>query len=114
MLLHIQGIRCIAIAFVVLYHLRPDLIKNGYLGVDVFFVISGFLMHMLMKDRDLTVSTISNFYFRRLRRILPLYVTILLSTAIIAYFAFNIFVFNNVLTELKTAATLTSKKALLK
>ncbi|CAB11538.2 Acyltransferase [Caenorhabditis elegans] len=70
----IQCLRGLAILFVFLFHLFPFTFVNGYLGVDIFFVISGYLM-----ARNLTHSKIQNvwdifkFYYRRFRRILPLY-----------------------------------------
>ncbi|CAD5213651.1 unnamed protein product [Bursaphelenchus okinawaensis] len=108
MLLHIQGLRCVAVLFVVLYHLWPSYVKNGFLGVDVFFVISGFLMHMLMENKEVSISNISTFYFRRFRRILPLYLTILLVTAVIAVLTFTVYKYKSVSRELQTAATFTS------
>ena len=79
----LQMLRGMAVLFVFLYHLKVRGFENGYLGVDLFFVLSGFLMATL-SDR----SGIAEFYSRRLRRLLPAYlVTILLTTSAVIVFA---------------------------
>ncbi|EPB77272.1 acyltransferase [Ancylostoma ceylanicum] len=72
--LDIQGLRGWAIVLVVLFHFFPDYFPNGYIGVDMFFVISGFLIAMILRQSDtLDMEAIRSFYYRRIRRILPLY-----------------------------------------
>jgi peptidoglycan/LPS O-acetylase OafA/YrhL len=69
----IQGLRAVAVGLVVLYHAGLPWLPGGFVGVDVFFVISGFLItHGLVKEleRRGTVS-LAGFYARRVRRILP-------------------------------------------
>ena len=69
----IQGLRAVAVLLVVLFHLWPDRVPGGYIGVDVFFVISGFLITSLLLrevDRSGSVS-LGQFWARRLRRLLP-------------------------------------------
>lgn len=69
----IQGLRAIAVGVVVLYHAGVPFLPGGYVGVDVFFVISGFLItaHLLTGlERDGKVR-FASFYARRVRRILP-------------------------------------------
>ncbi|MCW4385039.1 acyltransferase [Salinibacterium sp. SYSU T00001] len=69
----IQGLRAIAVAAVVVNHAVPDALPGGYVGVDVFFVISGFLITSLIV-RELAGGEgfdFSRFYVRRIRRILP-------------------------------------------
>jgi peptidoglycan/LPS O-acetylase OafA/YrhL len=69
----IQALRALAVALVVVYHLWPAALPGGFVGVDVFFVISGFLItSLLLREVDArgTVS-LSGFWARRARRILP-------------------------------------------
>ena len=67
----IQGMRALAVLVVVLYHI--DLVPGGYVGVDVFFVISGFLMGgLLLREAEQTGRvSLRNFFTRRSRRLLP-------------------------------------------
>ncbi|RCN34890.1 acyltransferase [Ancylostoma caninum] len=70
----IQVIRGWAITVVVLFHFFPSQFPNGYIGVDAFFVISGFLVAMILRKNDhLSASSIGIFYYRRMKRILPSY-----------------------------------------
>lgn len=82
----IDGLRAFAVLTVVLFHVDRSYLSGGFLGVDVFFVISGFLITSIIYTEmsDKTFS-FSDFYSRRMRRILPaLYFTLLL-TAIASY-----------------------------
>uniref|UniRef100_A0A1I7TH44 Acyl_transf_3 domain-containing protein n=1 Tax=Caenorhabditis tropicalis TaxID=1561998 RepID=A0A1I7TH44_9PELO len=82
--LDLQGIRGIAIISVIGFHFLPSCFPNGYVGVDQFFVLSGFLMCMLLRKSYHNPSFssyfqwISNFYIRRLKRIAPLYFLLIL------------------------------------
>lgn len=68
----IDGLRAIAILFVVIYHAFPASLKKGFMGVDVFFVISGFLItKIILNELNNGVFTLKNFYLRRAKRILP-------------------------------------------
>ncbi|CAJ0605615.1 unnamed protein product [Cylicocyclus nassatus] len=62
----IQGIRGWAIALVVTFHFFPAYCPNGYVGVDMFFVVSGFLMAMIITRTEVTASSCKNYYYRRL------------------------------------------------
>jgi peptidoglycan/LPS O-acetylase OafA/YrhL len=79
----IQGLRAVAVLLVLAFHLWPDTLTGGFVGVDVFFVISGFLItaHLLAhpprRGRDLL-----EFWGRRIRRLLPAAFLVLLVTAI--------------------------------
>jgi peptidoglycan/LPS O-acetylase OafA/YrhL len=83
----IQALRGFAVLMVVLYHADIAPIPQGFLGVDIFFVISGYLITgMVAKDFARGTFSFANFYFRRAKRLLPAaYVTFLL-TAIAAPF----------------------------
>ena len=68
----IDGLRCIAVLGVVAYHAAPGLAPGGFTGVDVFFVISGFLITRLILDRDAEGRfSFTAFYAARIRRIVP-------------------------------------------
>ena len=78
----IDGLRAIAVVAVVLGHFFPSSINQGFLGVDVFFVISGYVITKLLikLDRSKPVVLVLDFYVRRIRRILPaLYFTVLIT-----------------------------------
>ena len=68
----IDGLRAIAILSVVLYHAFPGLIPGGFVGVDIFFVISGYLItSILLKNLEAGRYSIKAFYARRIRRLFP-------------------------------------------
>ncbi|MEI3844952.1 MULTISPECIES: acyltransferase family protein [unclassified Microbacterium] len=82
---HVQGLRAIAVLCVVLYHFWPGRVTGGYIGVDIFFVISGFLItsHLM---RELTATgtvRLGQFWARRARRLLPASLLVLLFCAVV-------------------------------
>jgi peptidoglycan/LPS O-acetylase OafA/YrhL len=82
----IDGLRAIAIAAVMLYHLNPSFLPGGFAGVDVFFVISGYVVSTSL-SRDLRKSFgqyIIGFYARRIVRIVPALVVCLLVVSLLA------------------------------
>ncbi len=88
----IQGLRAVAVLLVVLGHAGVGFLKGGYVGVDVFFVLSGFLITGILlagADRHGYVS-LSEFYTRRARRILPAAVLTLVVTDIAAHHLLNL------------------------
>ncbi|MBB4931912.1 peptidoglycan/LPS O-acetylase OafA/YrhL [Lipingzhangella halophila] len=82
----VQGLRALAVAIVLAYHVNHDLLPGGYVGVDVFFVISGFLITTLMLREARTHGRVSlaGFYIRRVRRILPAATLVLVVTGVLA------------------------------
>jgi peptidoglycan/LPS O-acetylase OafA/YrhL len=82
----IEGLRAVAVLAVVLYHAGVPGISGGYIGVDVFFVISGFLITGLLCREVTTTNTIRLgwFYGARARRLLPAAATVAIATAIAA------------------------------
>lgn len=71
---HIDGLRAIAVLSVIIYHAFPRLCPGGFMGVDIFFVISGYLITKgLANDLEAGQYSIGRFYVRRIRRILPAY-----------------------------------------
>jgi peptidoglycan/LPS O-acetylase OafA/YrhL len=84
----IDGLRAIAVAGVLLYHFGLGL-PGGYVGVDVFFVISGFLITRLIIDQQSRNSfTLAEFWVRRLRRLFPALASMLVVTSVAAYLWF--------------------------
>jgi peptidoglycan/LPS O-acetylase OafA/YrhL len=68
----IDGLRALAVLLVVGFHAAPNSIRGGYVGVDVFFVISGYLITaLILRDIDLGRFSYTAFYARRVRRIFP-------------------------------------------
>jgi peptidoglycan/LPS O-acetylase OafA/YrhL len=84
----IQGLRAVAVLLVVLFHVDVPGLSGGYVGVDVFFVISGFVITgVLLRERAATGSTsIVRFYGRRVRRIIPA-ATLVIIVGIVASYA---------------------------
>ena len=79
----IDGLRAIAVIPVILFHFSNDLLPGGYIGVDVFFVISGFLVTSIILDEyERDVFVFSNFWLRRVRRILPALMAMVLATLV--------------------------------
>jgi len=80
---HLDGIRAIAVYLVVLFHAGSRRFTGGYVGVDVFFVLSGFLVtQVLLRDIDTYGSVrLPRFYGRRFRRLLPAAFVALVVTA---------------------------------
>jgi peptidoglycan/LPS O-acetylase OafA/YrhL len=80
----IDGLRALAVLAVMLYHLDPRLLPGGFVGVDVFFVISGYVVSGSLA-RDMAApprAFVVGFYARRMRRIVPALVVCLLATTI--------------------------------
>ena len=83
----VEGLRAVAVALVVLYHANIPGLTGGYVGVDVFFVISGFVITgLLLRERASTGRTsILEFYGRRCRRIIPAATLVIVVTVVASY-----------------------------
>lgn len=81
----VEGLRAIAVVPVILFHANTSFFSGGYVGVDVFFVISGFLITLtLLADENFPPrERIIRFYVRRIRRILPVLVLVVLATLVV-------------------------------
>lgn len=77
----IDGLRTFAVLGVIGYHLLPDTFKGGYLGVPLFFVISGFLMTNILYNNTVETNRINlkRFYWHRIRRLVPPLVVMLVA-----------------------------------
>lgn len=83
----IDGLRALAVVPVILFHAGFEWIRGGYIGVDIFFVISGYLItSILLKEQQQGTFSIVNFYERRARRILPALFIVLLVCLPFAWF----------------------------
>ncbi len=82
-----QGLRAVAVLLVLVYHAGVSAVGGGYVGVDVFFVISGFLItsHIVREVQTKGRLDLVAFYSRRARRILPAALTVLAVSAAVAY-----------------------------
>jgi len=81
----IDGLRALAVLAVVFYHLDVPFISGGFVGVDVFFVISGFLIGgIIHSEIQANCFSLHNFYIRRIRRIFPALFFIVFLTSIAA------------------------------
>lgn len=81
---YIDGMRALAVLAVMLYHLEPSIIPGGFVGVDVFFVISGFVVtaSLASHGQENIGRFLGNFYARRLARLIPALVTMLVATTL--------------------------------
>jgi peptidoglycan/LPS O-acetylase OafA/YrhL len=84
----IEGMRALAVAFVVVYHTGASWLSGGFVGVDVFFVISGYLITKLLVDEADHFGSISlrNFWARRMRRLLPMSLVVVVATVLFGAF----------------------------
>jgi peptidoglycan/LPS O-acetylase OafA/YrhL len=80
----IQALRALAVSLVVIYHLAPPRLTGGFVGVDVFLVISGYLItsHLLRELQSSGGVSLRRFYMRRVRRLLPASLLVLLVTGL--------------------------------
>ena len=82
----LDGLRGIAIVLVVLFHIWPDYFSFGYVGVDIFFVLSGYLITQIIYTRQETDSfSFKEFYRNRIRRIFPALIIVLIAGWVIGY-----------------------------
>lgn len=81
----IQVLRAVAVMLVVLFHLWPERVRAGFIGVDVFFVISGFLISSHLFDEVDRTGTLRlrGFWARRIRRLLPIALLVIAVTSVL-------------------------------
>lgn len=106
----IEGMRAVAVGLVVLYHAFRVPFTGGFVGVDVFFVISGFLItDLLLRERSRTGHiSISRFYARRARRILPAATLVVLATVFATYYRLGFIAGNQIADDAKWTALFTA------
>jgi peptidoglycan/LPS O-acetylase OafA/YrhL len=82
----IDGLRAIAVMLVVGFHAFPEAMPGGFIGVDIFFVISGFLITgLIVRDLDQQRFSLVAFYNRRIRRIFPALIVVLVVTLVLGW-----------------------------
>lgn len=89
----IDGLRAIAVISVIIYHLNENWLPGGFLGVDIFFVISGFLITgIIITEIQQNSFSFKQFYTRRIKRIYPAFITVI---ALVSFIASAIFIYND-------------------
>jgi peptidoglycan/LPS O-acetylase OafA/YrhL len=84
----IDGLRAIAVLSVILFHAFPTLLPGGFIGVDVFFVISGYLISgILLRELQQDKFSIAAFYARRVKRIFPTLLVVMLACLAFGWYA---------------------------
>jgi len=83
----IDGLRAVAVLSVILFHFFPTKFPGGFIGVDVFFVISGYLIsQIIIQELSLKQFSFINFYIKRINRIFPSLIIVLLTSLLAGYF----------------------------
>lgn len=102
----IQGLRALAVILVILAHAKFSLFRGGYIGVDVFFVISGFVITglLLRQPEGQVFRNLGTFYARRIRRILPAATVTLIATMAAAFAVIGPFNAQPLLTDVRWAS----------
>lgn len=86
----IDGLRAVAVLSVILFHINENLIPGGFVGVDIFFVISGYLISLhIFRDLNKERFSIVEFYRRRVKRIVPVMLVVVFVTIVAAQFVFR-------------------------
>jgi peptidoglycan/LPS O-acetylase OafA/YrhL len=82
----IDGLRAVAVGAVLIFHAFPKKLPGGFVGVDIFFVISGFLITgIILKELESGKFTYTGFYARRIRRIFPALALVLAATLLVGW-----------------------------
>ena len=97
--LDIEGLRGLSVLLVIFYHFKLEnldyeIIKGGFLGVDIFFVISGYIISKIIVDAQIRNFSLLTFYSRRIKRIIPLLSVVLISSIIFLPIIFDNFLIN--------------------
>ena len=87
----IDGLRALAVLTVALFHINPNYMPSGFLGVDIFFVISGYLItSIIYREMAEGTFTFANFYNRRIKRILPVFFVVILTGLLVVWLMFSV------------------------
>jgi peptidoglycan/LPS O-acetylase OafA/YrhL len=86
----LDGLRAVAVVAVLLFHAFPHALPGGFIGVDIFFVLSGYIITKTYFDRLRTGQvSLTQFYIKRVRRLAPVYILVLILTTVAAYLLIN-------------------------
>ncbi|RCN52147.1 acyltransferase [Ancylostoma caninum] len=108
----LQGIRGMAIVAVLLFHFFPQTFPNGHIGVDQFFVLSGFLMSMISnRQKQFAFYEVASFYYRRVKRIVPSYLLVILLSLICSSFILPVYLQSFNIESAKLALSFTTNIA---
>ena len=84
---HLDGLRMISVISVIVFHLSDNFLPGGYIGVDIFFLISGYIITKLINQEiNENKFNLLNFYNRRIRRIVPVLSVAIITTLFFSYF----------------------------
>jgi peptidoglycan/LPS O-acetylase OafA/YrhL len=87
----VDGLRALAVVAVIAYHANPHWLPGGFAGVDIFFVISGFLISgLIAKEIDRGTFRFANFYKRRIKRILPVFAVVCVAVTAVSLYLLNV------------------------
>lgn len=85
----IDGLRGIAVALVITFHAFPSVLPGGWVGVDVFFVLSGYLItSLILKEMRINEFAMSRFLRRRVRRLAPAFIVVVALTTLLSWLTF--------------------------
>ena len=105
----INLLRALSVLFVLLYHFKIPYINNGFVGVDIFFVISGYLMTaIIFKGFTQNTFNLRKFYIGRFKRIVPALLAVIIVVFVVSYFYFFSLIYVRVVREMVYAATFIS------
>ncbi|MDM3888184.1 acyltransferase family protein [Pseudomonas sp. BCRC 81390] len=107
--LDVQGLRAVAVLAVLAYHMNSSWLQSGYVGVDVFFVISGFIITALLTESGRQIH-LPSFYVNRIKRIVPAYAVMLATVSAASSILFLSADFEFFHQSLKSAALFTSNQ----
>jgi peptidoglycan/LPS O-acetylase OafA/YrhL len=95
---HIDGLRALCVIGIFVYHLNPSWLPGGFLGVDIFFIISGYLITLLfLREMDLREKIdFKAFYMRRFRRLFPSFLLVTVTTQTVSYFLYENIIFKQI------------------
>jgi len=102
---HIQGLRAIAVLLVVVFHFWPGRLTGGYIGVDVFFVISGFLItgQLVRELQNTSRISLPGFWATRVRRLMPAAILVLVVSALATAFILPLSYLVSSVTDISTS-----------